>query len=188
MASSVDVANDALTFLGATRITSLTDDSNEAKVMNQLYQRTVDAVLRSYPWKVARVQAELAQSATAPEYGWDYSYRLPTDPLCLRVVDVKDADTEDKWDRYGDFIYTDLAICKITYIGRIDASKFDSLIRDAVAARLAADSAYPLVGSNTLMQQMYELYILRIGDAYEASAIEGSSTVLQSQRLELLRK
>ena len=61
-------------------------------------------------------------------------------------------------------------------------------MRDAVAARLAADAAYPLVGANTLMQQMYELFIVRIGDADEASAIEGSSTILQSQRLELLRK
>ena len=188
MASEVDVANDALTFLGASRITSLTQDQTEAKVMNQLYQRSVDAVLRAYPWKCAKAQQSLPRSATAPVYGWDYSYQLPTAPICLRVLDVENADRDDKWDRYGDFLYTDLDTCKITFISRIDAASFDPLLRDAVAARLAADSAYALIGSNGMMQQMYELYMLRGDDAREASQIEGSSPVFVSQKFEQVRK
>ncbi len=188
MASEVDVANDALTFLGASRITSLADEQTEAKVMTQLYDRTVDAVLRGYPWKCAKFQAELARSATAPVYAWDYSYRLPVDPFCLRVLHVKDADADDKWDRYGDYIYTDLAACKITYIGRIDASVFDSLLRDAVAARLAAEAAYPLVGSTTLQAAMTNIYAAKLEEAKEASAIEGSSTIFVSNYLETARK
>lgn len=180
MASEVDVCNDALTFIGATRITSLTDDLNEAGVMNQLYQRTVDAVLRSYIWKCAKSQAELAQSATAPTYGYDYAFRLPTDPLCLRVIDVKDGDVTYKWDRFGEFIHTDLSTCKITFIGRIDASAFDPLLRDAVASRLAADAAYPLVGSTSLSQYMYQLHVNKIEEAKMAAVIEGSSSVLVS--------
>ena len=188
MASEVDVANDALTFIGASRITSLSDEQTEAKVMNQLYQRTVDAVLRSYPWKCARRQAELAQSATPPVYGWDHAYQLPVDPVCLRILDVKDADTQDKWDRYGDFVYTNLNSCKITFIGRIDASAFDSLLRDAVAARLAAEIAYPLVGSTTLQAQMTNIYVGKIDEAREASSIEGSTSTLIANHLETLRK
>nr|ANO58163.1 putative tail tubular protein [uncultured Gammaproteobacteria bacterium] len=188
MASEVDVCNDALTFIGATRITSLTDDLTEAGVMNQLYQRTVDAVLRAYPWKCAKMQASLAQSATAPTWDWDYAYRLPTDPLCLRVLDVKDADADDKWDRYGDFIYTDLTACSIVYIGRIDASVFDPILRDAIAAKLAADSAYPLVGSSSLVQMMYQTYQQKLEEAKEAGIAEGSSQVLVSNKLENIRK
>lgn len=188
MASEVDVANDALTFIGASRITALSDEQTEAKVMTQLYQRTVDAVLRSYPWKCAKFQTELAKSATAPVYQWDNAFRLPVDPVCLRVLDVKDADTDDKWDRYGEFIYTDLENCKITYIGRIDASAFDPLLRDAVASRLAAECAYTLVGSTTLQAAMTNIYIAKIDEAREASAIEGSSPKFISNFLETARK
>jgi len=180
MASEVDVCNDALTFIGATRITSLTDDLNEAGVMNQLYQRTVDMVLRSYIWKCAKFQAELAQSATDPTYGFDNAFRLPTDPLCLRVLDIKDADVTYKWDRFGEFIHTDLATCKISFIGRIDASAFDPMLRDAIAAKLAADAAYPLVGSTTLSQYMYTMFQQKVEQAKVASIIEGSSSVLLS--------
>ena len=188
MASAVDVANDALTFIGATRIVSLEDDLTEAGVMNQLYQRTVDAVLRSYPWKCAKMQATLAASATAPVWEWDKAYRLPPDPLCLRVISVKDADTDDKWERYGNFIYTDLTACSIDYIGRIDASAFDPVLRDAISAKLASDAAYPLVGSSSLVQMMYQTYIEKINQAMEASVIEGSSPVLVSNRMERIRK
>ena len=81
-----------------------------------------------------------------------------------------------------------MTACSIDYIGRIDASDFDPVLRDAISAKLASDAASPLVGSSSLVQMMYQTNIEKINQAMEASVIEGSSPVLVSNRMERIRK
>ena len=49
MTSVVGICNLALTKLGAARITSLTDDTKQARALNAIYEATRDAELAAQP-------------------------------------------------------------------------------------------------------------------------------------------
>lgn len=192
MASAVDVCNDALTLLGDDRIISLTDDTTQARVMNQLYQPTVDAVLRSYPWRCAIAQAQLARlSSTTPLYGFSYAYQLPTDPKALRVLEVYNSSNvsqrDHQWAKFGDKIYSDLETVYITYVAQIVANGFDPLLRQAVAARLAADAAWPLTQNSTLVGNMNQLYAAKLNEARTVDRLEGQGQMLHAHQFESVR-
>jgi hypothetical protein len=86
MASQVQICNQALTKLGAQRITDLVDDTRNARVMNAIYTAKRDAELAANPWTFAIKRARLPASSTAPAFGWARSFPLPTD--FLRLVEV----------------------------------------------------------------------------------------------------
>ena len=49
MTSNVDICNSALNMVGASIITSLTEDSKAARVCNQRFTFVRDAVMRAHP-------------------------------------------------------------------------------------------------------------------------------------------
>jgi hypothetical protein len=84
--SETEIANLALRHLTVKPIASLTERSEEARVMNQLYAQVRDEVLRDFPWAFATRLDALALVGTQPNDEWGYSYQLPTDCLALRRV------------------------------------------------------------------------------------------------------
>ena len=86
MATEVSICSNALRRLGDDPITSLTDDTERARLCNAFYADARDACLRSHPWNFAITRASLAQLSATPVYGFDYQFALPTDPFCLRVL------------------------------------------------------------------------------------------------------
>ena len=50
MASQVDICNGALNQLGASTIISLTEDSKNARILNQRYEKVRHRVFREHPW------------------------------------------------------------------------------------------------------------------------------------------
>jgi hypothetical protein len=69
MASETSICNSALTRIGAARITSLTDDSKQARACTASYALMRDEVLRSHPWNSAISRASVASLADAPAFG-----------------------------------------------------------------------------------------------------------------------
>ena len=88
MPSATDICNRALSRVGEARITSLTDDSKQARACNGAYTHIRDEVFRAHPWNSVITRAKLAKLADAPAFGYDAHYQLPAD--CLRVVEVYD--------------------------------------------------------------------------------------------------
>ena len=84
MASQVDICNGALNQLGASTIISLTEDSKNARILNQRYEMVRDRVFREHPWNCLIKRTKLAQDAATPAYEYSYQYTLPSD--CLRVL------------------------------------------------------------------------------------------------------
>ena len=146
MSSIVDICNRALDKLGEAPITSLADDTKPARACNRAFEPLRDAVLRDHPWNFAMARAALAASTTAPAWGYAAQYTLPVD--CLRVVTV---DTTWPWTVEGGAILTDAgAPLYIRYVRRqTDASQFDPLFAEALAARLAVELCEGLTQSNT---------------------------------------
>lgn len=172
MASAVDICNMALTAIGHKKITSLTEESEAARKCNVYYQQVVDAVLRAYPWNSAMVRATLAQLVGAPVFGFSYRYSLPADPYCLRVLQLEEKYMNFKVE--GRELLCDQSSAKILYIARIATGTMDPLLIDAIAARLAAELAYPLANSPGLQANMWKLYEQKIQEAAVCDAQEGT--------------
>ncbi len=81
MPSVVDICNEAMDLLGAATITSLTENSKEARLCNRRFETVRDSVLRSHPWNVAIVRTDIAADSDAPAFGFTHQFTLPTDPF-----------------------------------------------------------------------------------------------------------
>ena len=86
MSSVVDICNSALNMLGANNIISLTEDSKNARLMNQRYESVRDSIFRSHAWNCLIKRVELAADTTAPTHEYAKQYTLPAD--CIRVLKV----------------------------------------------------------------------------------------------------
>jgi hypothetical protein len=183
MPSVVDICNEAMDLLGAATITSLTENSKEARLCNRRFETVRDAVLRSHPWNTAVTRAEIARDSTAPAFGFTYQYTMPTDPYCLRVLSFWNSNVDNEVAAYdsqvmykieGRKILSNEGTCKITYIGRVtDTEQFDPMLSNTIAHRLAAETAYAITGSTTVAQQMQALYEQRLREARSMDGMEG---------------
>lgn len=149
-ASWVDIANSALVKCGAATIVSLTDASREANIVNLRLFYARDTVLRMHAWKDATNRVILSPLVTAPAFGYDYQFQLPSD--CLRVLQVV-SDNTYKIER--DMVLTDDSIVNLIYVSRVqDPTTLDSLLSDLIASYLAKDIIYSLTQDSQMTAMM----------------------------------
>jgi hypothetical protein len=183
MPSVVDICNEAMDLLGAATITSLTENSKEARLCNRRFETVRDAVLRAHNWNVAIVRKQLAKDSTSPAFGFANQFTLPTEPYCLRVISLHTSNVDNEISPYdvqsmfkieGRKVLTDEGTCRIIYIGRItDTEQYDPLLSSTIAYKLASETAYAITGSTTVSQQIFQLYQQRLSEARSMDAIEG---------------
>lgn len=178
MASKVQICNIALTQLGKPTIVSLSDQTENARRCNTLYDDVRKMVLEAHPWNGCTKQAELNLLAGTPEFGYTYIFQLPTD--CLRPLKSdQDVGNERLWEQKGDKIYTDHGTLKMEYIyDNEDTTLFSPGLVLALSARLEAELAYPITGSTTLAQAKLEVYnSLKLPEAKSLDAQVGKAQV-----------
>lgn len=140
MATAVEIANMALMLCGAESITALSDSTERARACNTAWPFVRRSVLAQHAWNGPTKRAELDPDATAPSWGFDNRYALPSD--CLRVLEF---DTLEEWRIEDGFILTDEASddVGIKYIyDDTDPSDFDPLLTDTLALFLAHSIMY----------------------------------------------
>jgi len=190
MASKVDIANEALLMLGANSITSFTDNDSNAVLVNRFFDGERDAVLRSHRWNCAITTANLASLATAPIIDWAFKFTLPTDPYCLRILDVRTVSGDIKLDHaiQGRELLTEESTVDITYIQRLeDATLFDALLHQAIVFRIAWKLAYPITRSHTVMSQMGAMFESIVREARTIDSQEGTPETIVTDALTDLR-
>lgn len=84
MGSPTDLANLALLRLGQKPIT----DIDEQPAAKAFYPLVRDVALSWAPWTFATTRQRLARLVDLPASDWRYQYELPTQPLCLRVLEI----------------------------------------------------------------------------------------------------
>ena len=83
--SNVEICNIALTALGANNIMDLTENTEEARKCNVLFENLRDEMLEAHLWNFAiKRTGDLALSSTSPLWEFNNKFQLPTD--CLRVL------------------------------------------------------------------------------------------------------
>lgn len=165
----------ALTELGAGKISNyLTDTSEKAVNCRLFYEPTVDEVLRSHEWNSAIwYQSLSAVASTDDNYmltnydEWQYQFQLPTDPFCLRPLEIPDYKKYD-YEIVSGYLITNLSTVVLKYIRRLtDPTMLDPLLVKAIAYKLAAAMAVKITGSErerTTMLMLYDLQLNRAKD------------------------
>jgi len=174
MASAVEICNRALQKLGAKRITSLTQDSANARACNVAYSPVLKSELRAHNWSFAIKRAELAADATEPEWGKANSFQLPSDFLFL-VNDYPEDNLNSKdWEIEGRKILTnDAAPIYIRYVYEVtDPNEMDALFQEAFATQLAQQLCEELTQSNSKKEALSSEYQMIIRSAKKSNAIE----------------
>ena len=163
----VTVANNALSLIGVSPITSLSDSSASAQLAARFFNPTRDEVLVSHPWNFAIKRAALTQAAT-PSSQYAYSYTLPADFLRLLQVNGYEVNQgEDDHNIEGSLLLTNASTANIRYVARItDVAQWPALFSEAVSIKLAGKLAGPITQDRNLaasLLQSYETTVLSKG-------------------------
>lgn len=189
--SLIDLVNDALATLGEQPIVNL--DKNNAtstsiliRMKYPLIQRTL---LMEADWNCARITTKLSRLATAPSKGYQYAFQMPTDPECLKIVQISidggesfiDLNAYYNWnagskeaifDRDGDTILCNMPEVWIKYTGLITPAQFDPFLASAFSAQLAAELAYAIPASASLAQYLESVANKKLKKAIARNALD----------------
>ena len=184
MASNVDIANNALSILGGSTISSLTEDTKNARLCNQRYEPIRNRVFRSHNWNCLIKRVELAQDSTGPVIEYTYGYTLPSD--CLRVLKVHNGTTDSiasalDYKVEGRKIVTDEGTVYLVYVALdTDPTNYDSYLYEAVSHQLAADLAYAITNNSTLANQYMSRADERLREARFIDATENALDTIEA--------
>lgn len=194
MTERVDIANQALLWLGEDVITSLEDDSVRANIMKVNYIPTRDAVLEAHEWSFAIERWIPGQLAQDPIFGGLHAFTVP--PEILRVLTVDRewvTPNPSSWNKIGareqlDWVLEGgniLCAEEVIYcrgIRRIEQEgKFSPLFVQAFAAKLAFLTALSLTASAEIQANMLALYVGFIAEAKSRDGLQGRTKRLRSR-------
>ena len=174
MASVTEICNRALQKLGAKRITSIDENSNNARSCLACYSSLLESELQKHRWAFAIKRAELSADANSPDWGRGNQYTLPTDFLRLISPYPEMDNPERDWVIEGKKILSnDSAPIYIRYIARItDPNIMDPAFREALSARMALEMCEEITQSVNKKESIREDYKTIISDARKVSSIQ----------------
>jgi hypothetical protein len=165
--SAIDICNLMLDKIGVKTISSLSEESAQARQCNRLYETTRAGLLEEYTWFFAKKRAALSQLATTPAWGFDYEYQLPND--MRRLLSVENDITFEK---EGDKLLTNETSVNILYIQNIDDPvQMPALFIRAFYLKMAVDAA-PKLATSTKVAELQAEYKSAIRDAIQKGAAQ----------------
>lgn len=190
--SLVDLVNAALVSIGQEPVVSLENTENVSPTVTAVRAK-VDIckrkILRMNDWNCARISAKLTKLTDKKRIGWQYAFQIPTEPECLRIVQISVDDgqsyidldeyynhnagpKEALFDVDGDLILSNSENVCIKYTADIDPAHFDASLASAFVAQLAAELAYSLPASVSLADYMLKVARLEMKSARAINARE----------------
>ena len=162
MATTLEIANQALIRVGSEAIGSLLDTNERAIAVSTSINFIRVEVLRAHSWNCVTTRAQLSKNVTDPLWGFDSAYDLPAD--CLRVIDV---DTDLQWRVEGRQILIDGdADIDVLYLkDETDPTQYDSMLTAAFVVRLAVEICERITDSRTKREFLWQEYQLLLDDA-----------------------
>lgn len=156
--SRTEIVNKALTLVGANPIVNLTDDTQNARVVNRVYEIALKSILSETLWRFATRRKLLAQSADTLEWydtGEVYVYVKPN--LCVRVFGTNDE--KATWREEGDYIISDTDDLGVRFVYyHNEPSKYPASFAEAFVDKLCADIAFMILNSKTVAEVFLEKY------------------------------
>lgn len=159
----IGLANVALRKIGAARISNLTDDTPEARAVNDVYPDILKEVLSEEIWTFAQHRATLAQlSITIPsDYdGVTIAYALPNDFVKLNFYSDRSALVSLENISGQNVLLSDTNGLAIRYtFYNDDPATYGSNFTAALIARLASEICFNLTQATKESKILYENYL-----------------------------
>ena len=184
MASNVDIVNNALSILGASTISSLTEDTKNARISNQRFENVRNRVFRSHPWNCLIKRVQLAASSTNPVIEFAKSYPLPSD--FLRVLKIHNGTTDSvasdmPYKIEGKNVITDEATVYLVYVSKdTDPNNYDTYLYEVLAYQLAADMCYSITNNATLAKNLLADADEKLRESRFVDAVENSTDTVEA--------
>jgi hypothetical protein len=176
--SMLDIANMALSKLGAKPITSFLGTDPITEQVNLYFQNTIDEVLTSHSWSCATFRETLAEVVTSePLTGYRYRYQLPSSPYCLFINRLFNPETgleyPDIYRREGRHLLTNYSPCGLIFTGRLtEPADFDTDLVQTIVLRLAYYLA-PSVSRDTKKEdKLLQQYYIKLTEAQSVAEME----------------
>jgi hypothetical protein len=156
--SKVSLSNKALTLCGAAPITALTDDTNNARIVNRVYEIARQSILSECCWVFAATRCTLSLSSDTMPWEYDdeaFVYVKPAN--ILRIFDVSDPNAT--WRVEGDYIISDTNSLGIKYIyDHDDPTKYSPSFTEAFVDKLCVDIAYVIINNPKMAEAFLSKY------------------------------
>lgn len=156
--SRTEICNKALTLLGANAIVNITDDNQNARVLNRVYELALRSILSEAPWVFALRRALLALSADSLAWYDDsetYVYVRPNEMIRI----FRSNDTDSIWREHGTYIVSDTSDLGLEYVFYNNTpSTYTSSFAEAFVDKLGSDIAFMILNSKTVAENFLEKY------------------------------
>ena len=139
--TDIEVAQRSMVLVGMEPLSSFTDSTDEALVMNTTYEDVVEDCLAQNNWNFATGQIQLSRLADSPVDRWDAAYAMPTDPAVIQVQTITIDDVVQQYDIYEKYIYINAGEndrVVLNYIFRVDTQYWPPAFALWVIYRLAS--------------------------------------------------
>ena len=157
--SLVGIAREALRRIGARPITSFSDPTHEGILANDTFDTILQDYLTEHPWTFCTSRTSLAASATAPEWGYERAYPVPSDSLRILEVDEQKFELADgiKIERHegGTAILTNLSSpINVKYTALVeDPAVYPPSFREALIWKCAMTWAENLTATSSVVER-----------------------------------
>jgi hypothetical protein len=152
----LEIINRALTKLGANTISSLDENSVEAKLSVRTYSESLESLLSELDWNFALKEENLKVANKQSQWRKGRYFELPADLLKICEVSV---DNCTYWRQEGNYIFSTANSFGILYIPKnVNASLFPTYFKDALVYKLASDLCYSITNSSEKTMTFLELY------------------------------
>ena len=178
--TDVGIANSALIKCGSDPISSLTQNTRRAELINAIYTNLRNEVQSAHPWSFTLLRDTLAPSADEPDWGYDYAYDLPNGWLTLWTLDPNDIDYVVENEQILTNESTELDV--LIGIVNTDPSSWSYLFGESLAWRIAAEIGYALTQSINLVESCHKMYAKTIAEARWKDSIDSQVKVLETDK------
>lgn len=174
MASSIDIASNALLLIGDNPISSFEDPGAGAQVAANIYPGTKRRLLSEHPWSFALKQQRLNKLSQTPDKltGYSNAFQLPTD--LIRIWNIQ---SHSDYILIGNLLYSNESEILATYIFDVDEVNLPPHFVKSLEYSLASDFAISVTEDNA-MAGLFEQK--SINSKSQAMAIDSQSRPQQA--------
>lgn len=189
MSASTDIANRALTKVGAKRISDLTEDSREGCAVNSCFSALLRAELQTNLWVFALRRVQLAADTETPVFGRSFQFSLPNDFVRLAPVEPFQAGfPRDFYVENRKILTNEGGPLDFRYVSDdIDTALVDPLFAEALASRIAMEISEELTQSNAKHELLRDNYANFVRLARTQNSITGGPIVPEMDEWVLVR-
>nr|DAN07831.1 MAG TPA: tail tubular protein [Caudoviricetes sp.] len=162
MNGCVDICNMALDYINVENITSLDENTKQAKKCNFWYEQVRKSLLLNLNATFSIKRAILVEDASYKKiFGYEKAYKLPKD--CLKVISLNNPTAIELSQQEGEYFFCNVKNVCIRYLADIkEVNKYDAEFADLFALSLATKICLPLTNDyeklnyiKSLEQQQY---------------------------------